>query len=101
MSLIACPDCGAQISDRASSCIKCGFPLQAASPSPAASPPSLPPSPQRAQRSPWAVWWGLAPLLLIGNGLRSLDDDAGFGFMGIGFLVILVIWTVKMIRRRS
>lgn len=27
MPLISCPDCGAQVSDRAPSCIKCGAPI--------------------------------------------------------------------------
>ncbi len=29
MALIACPDCGAQVSDQAAHCIKCGRPLAA------------------------------------------------------------------------
>ncbi|WP_082814766.1 TM2 domain-containing protein [Collimonas fungivorans] len=44
MTLIACPECEAKISDQAPNCIHCGFPLakrnlqHASSPSPAASP---------------------------------------------------------------
>lgn len=30
MSLITCPDCGTEVSDRAPSCLKCGAPIAAA-----------------------------------------------------------------------
>jgi ribosomal protein L7/L12 len=36
MSLIKCPECASEVSEKAASCPKCGFPLQAAAPSPSA-----------------------------------------------------------------
>ncbi len=51
MPLITCPDCGRQISDRATICIGCGGPVQAGPPKPlteaVASEPSPPPSASR------------------------------------------------------
>lgn len=34
MALIACPDCGGRVSDRAAACPSCGFPVAAAAPQP-------------------------------------------------------------------
>ena len=42
MALISCPECGKQISDQASACIHCGYPLPKQPTAPAA-----PPSPDR------------------------------------------------------
>ncbi len=48
MALIECPECGAQISDRAPACPRCGVPLKAAAPPvppvPSAAAPAVPKS---------------------------------------------------------
>lgn len=43
--LIKCPDCSSEVSDKASSCPKCGHPIQAAATQPPASPASTESSP--------------------------------------------------------
>jgi hypothetical protein len=63
MSLIKCPDCGAEVSDRAQTCPKCAFPLN--------QPPDAPrkPKKQSKKRSPIAMGCliviGIFALLLI------------------------------------
>lgn len=45
MALITCPECGREVSDRASACPHCGFPLSAASPAEADPQPAAEPVP--------------------------------------------------------
>ena len=44
MSLIACPECGTQVSDKATACPKCGCPVSAAVPLQLPTPPPFPPA---------------------------------------------------------
>ena len=32
LAMITCPECGAQVSDQAAACIKCGYPIKKAAP---------------------------------------------------------------------
>lgn len=65
MALIACPDCRNEVSDKASSCPKCGHPI-------APSPPPLPPPPSPA-----------APPQLIEQTSKGFKGLQAFGCLGM------------------
>lgn len=71
MALIACPDCGTSVSDRAAACVKCGYPLSA---SPAAEMP-LPVASSGVQtiQGTGKLWkgWQLVGLLVALAGMGS------------------------------
>lgn len=55
MALIKCPECGAEVSDRAPACIKCGYPL--------------------ASEKSELIIYGLAQTFLIGGTINVLLDN--------------------------
>ena len=61
MALIACSECGAQVSDRAPTCPKCGAPVAA----PAASTPPAEPAASRPKRRHVWLWWTIAGVALV------------------------------------
>jgi zinc ribbon protein len=75
VALIACPECGSEVSDKAPTCPKCGVPIApAAAPSPPDPPvPSLPADKPKARTSPFA--W-VALILIIAGAVWYLQTPS-------------------------
>lgn len=112
MTLIACPECGRQVSDQGPSCVHCGYPI--ASPVPPAGPTHRPVSTESVSlgltKATSAALWATSGLYVIAAGVffwylfvwndwaaqrspsvaatqNALDaETAAFGFLGIGFI---------------
>lgn len=68
MTLIKCPDCSKQISDKSNSCLHCGYPLTKPLPAPWATsnPPYLPdPFPENKPSKPKARSYGCGTFILV------------------------------------
>ena len=112
MTLIACPECGRQVSDQGPSCIHCGYPLASAAPPdrPTHRPASTESVSLRLSKATSAALWATSGLYVIAAGVffwylfvwndwaaqrspsaaatqNALDaETAAFGFLGIGFI---------------
>ena len=66
MAIIQCPECGQQVSDKATSCIHCGFPIQ----------PAVAPQIQYAKEpeKSIAIVYGLQQTFLIGGTMKLYID---------------------------
>ena len=65
MALVSCSECAAEISDKASSCPKCGNPM--ASPVISHEPAYVPPPPAAEEKSGgWLKWVFIVPAVLFG-----------------------------------
>jgi hypothetical protein len=62
MALITCPECKAEISDKAAACVRCGAPITQQRPSQAFDRPNTPPPPPHSTRRIWP-WFVAAPIL--------------------------------------
>lgn len=62
MALIACPDCGNQVSDAAPTCPRCGRPIAVT-----ATPPAAAPAPAAAPPKKKGTSWGCMALLVVGG----------------------------------
>lgn len=81
MALVACTECGTEISDKAAACPKCGAPLHAATPS---TPSPLVVSVHKSR--------GIAMVLALFLGGLGLHKFY-LGQVGMGVLYLLFCWT--------
>ena len=65
MAIIQCPECGQHVSDKATSCIHCGYPIQPATP-----PIQYVKEPERSV----AIVYGLQQTFLIGGTMKLYID---------------------------
>jgi len=82
LALIACPECGTEVSSRAPACPKCGFPINESSPRTASTPIVVTPAKSRGV----AI---LLALVLGGIGAHKFY----VGKPGVGVLYMLLVWT--------
>lgn len=83
MALISCPECKSEVSDRAASCLHCGYPLPPVTEAPVDGPEPVTPTltAAKAKKSTsLVVVWAVAFVVVAAFALKSvLGGDAGTG----------------------
>jgi hypothetical protein len=75
MALIECPECRAQISDKAPTCIKCGAPVAVATSNPAAPIPAVVTTQQTAKK--YKLGQVIGSVLVLGGVVSCSSQDMG------------------------
>jgi hypothetical protein len=94
--LVPCPECKAEISDKAITCPKCGVPRAAPLAPPASqfSPPAVPTQPLNAPApNPFSGYTIIN--LVVGIALTAYNFSAGHVFWGVGCGVVTLVVLVR------
>lgn len=104
MPLVYCPDCRAEVSDRAAACPRCGYPIGGANlpaPRAAAPPPALP---QHSFLTPQFAVGATAFAVLTGIFAMAGTEEEGFGIIAGLMLwgsIIPVWWKARRKARQA
>lgn len=94
MALVACTECGREISDKAGACPQCGAPVRAAQFTPPAPPPVVPYSPPGAGAATGTGPKNRAIAVVLALVLGSLGAHKFYlGSVGLGVVYLLFFWT--------
>ena len=91
MPLITCPECKKEISDKATTCPSCGYPIDV-------NPTDKQPVTIQRTRKKWKVWQGISIVLVIVAFLMIMNGLFGGngGLAGWGFFLLIVALAIAL-----